>query len=204
MIIDALDVGKPFVYTLIHHIPEDYWDEEIFQSDFEHLGIYSSGISNVPEHKLTYEMCLSNVKYTAYAILEVPERYQTAEIYREAARSLGNLGYPRDWKIIERIPSIWKTDDFYSEARKPLNNRLYPVSTQCLNRHLRLVKVISAQSSHYVSVFLLRFPKKGRLPLYQVVESFRPAMASAYRFAQANMAYSRFSFFLSPRYTVFL
>ena len=118
MIIDALDVGKPFVYTLIHHIPEDYWDEEIFQSVFEHLGIYSSGISNVPEHKLTYEMCLSNVKYTAYAILEVPERYQTAEIYREAARSLGNLGYPRDWKIIERIPSIWKTDDFYSEARK--------------------------------------------------------------------------------------
>ena len=89
-------------------------------------------------------------------------------------------------------------------TRKPLNNRLYPVSTQCLNRHLRLVKVISAQSSHYVSVFLLRFPKKGRLPLYQVVESFRPAMASAYRFAQANMAYSRFSFFLSPRYTVFL
>ena len=68
----------------------------------------------------------------------------------------------------------------------------------------KAVKVISAQNSHYLSTFLLRFPKKGRLPLYQVVESFRPAMASAYKLAQANMAYSRFSFFISPRYTVFL
>ena len=89
-------------------------------------------------------------------------------------------------------------------VREPLNNSLYPVSTQCISRHLRLVKVISAQNSYYLSAFLLRFPKKGRLLLYQVVESFRPAMASAYKLAQANIAYSRFSFFLSPRYTVFL
>ena len=105
-----------------------------------------------------------------------------------------------DGKYVPLPDNFWKS----RIPKKPLNNRLYPVSTQCLNRHLRLVKVISAQSSHYVSVFLLRFPKKGRLPLYQVVESFRPAMASAYRFAQANMAYSRFSFFFRPRYTVFL
>ena len=88
--------------------------------------------------------------------------------------------------------------------REPLNNRLYLVSTQCISRHLRLAEVISAQNSHYLSTFLLRFPKKGRLPLCQVVESFRPAIASAYKLAQANIAYSRFSFFLSPRYTVFL
>ena len=87
---------------------------------------------------------------------------------------------------------------------EPLNNRLYLVSTQCISRHLRLAEVISAQNSHYLSTFLLRFPKKGRLPLCQVVESFRPAIASAYKLAQANIAYSRFSFFLSPRYTVFL
>ena len=89
-------------------------------------------------------------------------------------------------------------------SREPLNNRLYLVSTQCISRHLRLAEVISAQNSHYLSTFLLRFPKKGRLPLCQVVESFRPAIASAYKLAQANIAYSRFSFFLSPRYTVFL
>ena len=88
--------------------------------------------------------------------------------------------------------------------KEPLNNRLYLVSTQCISRHLRLAEVISAQNSHYLSTFLLRFPKKGRLPLCQVVESFRPAIASAYKLAQANIAYSRFSFFLSPRYTVFL
>ena len=58
--------------------------------------------------------------------------------------------------------------------------------------------------SRYFSAFLLLFLKNGRLPLYQVAESFRPAMASAYKLAQANIAYSRFSFFFKPRYTVFL
>ena len=46
--------------------------------------------------------------------------------------------------------------------------------------------------------------KRADCPLYQVTESFRPAMASAYKLAQANIAYSRFSFFFRPRYTVFL
>ena len=32
-------------------------------------------------------------------------------------------------------------------SREPLNNSLYSVSTQCINRHLRLIKVISAQNS---------------------------------------------------------
>ena len=92
----------------------------------------------------------------------------------------------------------------HEHSKEPLNNSLYPVSTRCISRHLHLVKVISAQNSHYLSTFLLRFPKKGRLPLYQVVERLRPAMASAYKLAQANIAYSRFSFFFKPRYTVFL
>lgn len=89
-------------------------------------------------------------------------------------------------------------------SKEPLNNSLCSVSTQCISRHLPLVKMISAQNSHYLSAFLLLFLKKGRLPLYQVAESFRPAMASAYKLAQANIAYSRFSFFFRPRYTVFL
>ena len=88
--------------------------------------------------------------------------------------------------------------------REPLNNSLCPVSTRCISRNLHLVKVISVQNGHYFSAFLLLFLKKGRLPLYQVAESFRPAMASAYKLAQANIAYSRFSFFFKPRYTVFL
>ena len=121
---------------------------------------------------------------------------------RVVCNYLNDVNLVADLLLSQDDIRLLKKKDFIS--KKPLNNRLYPVSTQCLNRHLRLVKVISAQSSHYVSVFLLRFPKKGRLPLYQVVESFRPAMASAYRFAQANMAYSRFSFFFRPRYTVFL
>ena len=88
--------------------------------------------------------------------------------------------------------------------REPLNNSLCPVSARCISRNLHLVKVISVQNGHYFSAFLLLFLKKGRLPLYQVAESFRPAMASAYKLAQANIAYSRFSFFFKPRYTVFL
>lgn len=66
-----------------------------------------------------------------------------------------------------------------------------------------MIKEFSAKSSRFPSTFLPFFPKKGRLPLCQVVESFRPAIASAYKLAQANMAYSRFSFFFNPRYTVF-
>lgn len=69
---------------------------------------------------------------------------------------------------------------------------------------LTLLCRIQAQIGHYFRTIQLFFLKKGRLPLYQVVESFRPAMARAYRLAQANIAYSRFSFFFSPRYTVFL
>lgn len=90
------------------------------------------------------------------------------------------------------------------KSREPLNNSLCPVSARCISRNLHLVKVISVQNGHYFSAFLLLFLKKGRLPLYQVAESFRPAMASAYKLAQANIAYSRFSFFFRPRYTVFL
>ena len=61
----------------------------------------------------------------------------------------------------------------------------------------------------FILLFLLFFLKKGRLPLgslplYQVVESFHPAMARAYKLAKANIAYRRFSFFFNPRYTVFL
>ena len=89
-------------------------------------------------------------------------------------------------------------------SKEPLNNSLCPVSARCISRNLHLVKVISVQNGHYFSAFLLLFLKKGRLPLYQVAESFRPAMASAYKLAQANIAYSRFSFFFKPRYTVFL
>ncbi|MGN8969966.1 hypothetical protein, partial [Intestinimonas sp. HCP28S3_D6] len=36
-------------------------------------------------------------------------------------------------------------------SKEPLNKSLYPVSTQCISRHLRLVKVISVQNSHYLS-----------------------------------------------------
>ena len=67
-----------------------------------------------------------------------------------------------------------------------------------------LVKAISAQNGHYCFAFLLPFLKKSRPPLYQVVERFRPAIARAYKLAQANIAYSRFSVFFRPRYTVFL
>ena len=39
----------------------------------------------------------------------------------------------------------------------------------------------SPQNAAVHTSFLLLFLKKGRLPLYQVVESFRPAMARAYK-----------------------
>ena len=59
------------------------------------------------------------------------------------------------------------------------------------------------QNGHYSFTFLLHFPKKGRPLLYRAVESFRPAIARAYRLTQVNIAYSQSSFFFNPRYTVF-
>lgn len=44
------------------------------------------------------------------------------------------------------------------------------------------------------------FSAKGQTSLLiYVVESFRPAIASEYKSAQANGAYKRFSFFFNPR-----
>ena len=69
---------------------------------------------------------------------------------------------------------------------------------------LRMVEGIFAQQQSFFLRFAAPFPEKGQTALYQVAESFRPAMAREYKLAQANMAYSRFSFFARPRYTVFL
>ncbi len=52
------------------------------------------------------------------------------------------------------------------------------------------------------TILSILHPKGYRPP--QVVDNFRLAMASIYKLAQANKAYSRFSFFFNPRYTVFL
>ena len=154
------------------------------------------------------------IDYVTGVCLAVKEKTASSKVGAKGIASkvlivcLVALSYIVDTWILhsgEKFSSI--TIFFYCAneiIREPLNNRLYLVSTQCISRHLRLAEVISAQNSHYLSTFLLRFPKKGRLPLCQVVESFRPAIASAYKLAQANIAYSRFSFFLSPRYTVFL
>jgi hypothetical protein len=59
------------------------------------------------------------------------------------------------------------------------------------------------QYEHIPSIIRLTFPEKGIVPP-QVVDNLRPAIARKYRLAQANMAYSQFSFFFKPRYTVFL
>ena len=57
---------------------------------------------------------------------------------------------------------------------EPLNNSLCSVPTRCISRHLPLVKMISAQNSHYLSAFLLLFLKKGRLPPVSGYGEFSP------------------------------
>ena len=56
----------------------------------------------------------------------------------------------------------------------------------------------------FILLFPLLFPKKGRLPLYQVVDSFRPAMARAYKLAQVNMAYRRKLYSMSVNVSCFI
>ena len=60
------------------------------------------------------------------------------------------------------------------KVREPLNNSLCSVPTRCISRNLHLVKVISAQNSHYLSAFLLLFLKKGRLPPVSGYGEFSP------------------------------
>ena len=59
-------------------------------------------------------------------------------------------------------------------SREPLNNSLCSVPTRCISRNLPLVKMISAQNSHYLSAFLLLFLKKGRLPPVSGYGEFSP------------------------------
>ena len=59
-------------------------------------------------------------------------------------------------------------------VREPLNNSLCSVPTRCISRNLPLVKMISAQNSHYLSAFLLLFLKKGRLPPVSGYGEFSP------------------------------
>ena len=70
---------------------------------------------------------------------------------------------------------------------------------------MHLTKAILTPNGRYFpGLSALFLEKRADYPLYQTVESFRLAIASAYRLAQANMAYRRFSFFFKPLYTVFL
>ena len=61
-----------------------------------------------------------------------------------------------------------------AKPKEPLNNSLCSVPTRCISRNLHLVKVISAQNSHYLSAFLLLFLKKGRLPPVSGYGEFSP------------------------------
>ena len=72
---------------------------------------------------------------------------------------------------------------------------------------MSLCRKIAAKCSKmqpFILLFPLLFPKKGRLPLYQVVDSFRPAMARAYKLAQVNMAYRRKLYSMSVNVSCFI
>ena len=89
-------------------------------------------------------------------------------------------------------------------SKEALNKSIHSASGQYFGHFCAKL----GQIRHHIVAIPLFFcsasRKRADCPLYQVTESFRPAMASAYKLAQANMAYSRFSFFFRPRYTVFL
>lgn len=122
--------------------------------------------------------------------------------------AIGGLEYIDMEDTENNIASIYReTKDIPFVLRNLWIMQHYPVPCGYTGWILGLCMKITAKYSKmqpFILFFLLLFPKKGRLPLYQVVESFRPAMARAYKLAQVNMAYRRFSFFFNPRYTVFL
>ena len=56
----------------------------------------------------------------------------------------------------------------------------------------------------FILLFQLLFPKKGRLPLYQVVESFRPAMARAHKIGTSEHGIQTVLVLLQPTIYRFL
>ena len=87
----------------------------------------------------------------------------------------------------------------YWTPREPLNNKPYILVKHAIQAFFQDTGLIFTQICLFslVSCF---FSEKGQTsPLIYVVESFRPAIASEYKLAQANRACKRFSFFFNPR-----
>ena len=92
------------------------------------------------------------------------------------------------------------TPMFQEKTMEPLNN-ISPIfwSNTPFKRFFR-IQGLSLLKYAFFRWLAALFSVKGQTsPLIYVVESFRPAIASEYKLAQANRAYTRFSFFFNPR-----
>lgn len=82
--------------------------------------------------------------------------------------------------------------------REPLNNKPCILVKHAIQAFFQNTGLIFTQICFFAGWLL--FSEKGQTsPLIYVVESFRPAIASEYKLAQANRTYKRFSFFFNPR-----
>ena len=87
----------------------------------------------------------------------------------------------------------------YWTPREPLNNKPCILVKHAIQAFFR-IQGLSLLVNMLFSLVGCFFSEKGQTsPLIYVVESFRLAIASEYKLAQANRAYKRFSFFFNPR-----
>ena len=87
-----------------------------------------------------------------------------------------------------------------SLPRESLNNKPCILVKHAIQAFFQNTGLIFTRKYAFFRWLAAFFSVKGQTsPLIYVVESFRPAIASEYKLAQANRAYKRFSFFFNPR-----
>ena len=84
-------------------------------------------------------------------------------------------------------------------AKEPLNNKLFILVKHVIQAFFSEYRAYPYSNMPFCWLTASFSVKEQTSPLIYVVKSFRPAIASKYKFAQANRAYKRFSFFFNPR-----
>ena len=108
-----------------------------------------------------------------------------------------NTGFP----FLMRYEAVQLTTPMFQEkTMEPLNNKPYIPVKHAIQAFFQNTGLIFTRKYAFFRWLAAFFSVKGQTsPLIYVVESFRPAIASEYKLAQANRVYKRFSFFFNPR-----
>ena len=126
-------------------------------------------------------------------LFDVSILHLALEVYTE----FGMVSQKINWNLT--FPRIYIQFLFEYSIKEPLNNKPCILVKHAIQAFFQNTGLIFTQICLFSLISCFLFCKRADSPLIYVVESFRPAIASEYKLAQANRAYKRFSFFFNPR-----